>query len=154
MQVGQGRPRTPVAIREKQGNPGHRTIPPEPAYRNGEPKKPKFLSARALEIWDEEKGALVAAGVLKTNHGAAFGAYCQTIADFEEVRKTLEVDGMTTTDRFGHEKPHALLDQYERLRRMIYVGAGQFGCTAAAGSKVAAIEGKPGNEFAGLEIAG
>lgn len=143
-----------MAIREKQGNPGHRTIPPEPAYRNGEPKKPKFLSARALEIWDEEKSGLVAAGVLKTNHGPAFGAYCQTIADFEKVRAILEAEGMIHSIQCGSKKAHPLLAEYEVLRRMIYVGAGQFGCTAAAGSKVAAIEGKPGNEFAGLEIAG
>lgn len=154
MQVGKGRPRKPIAIRRAQGNPGKRAIPAEPPYATGEPARPKFLSARAAEIWAEESGALVAAGVLKTNHGAAFGAYCQTIADFEVVRKTLDAEGMTTTDRFGHEKPHALLDQYERLRRMIYIGAGQFGCTAAAGSKVAAVEGKQGNEFAELEIAG
>lgn len=154
LSVGVGAPRKPVAVRRAQGNPGRRPIPKEPAYTTGEPRPPKFLTDRAKEIWDEEKIALIAAGVLKTNHGPAFGAYCQTIADFEEVHARVIRDAWEGEDRFQQVKPHILASQLESLRRMIFIGAGQFGATAAAGAKVAAVEQVAGNAFAELEIAG
>lgn len=152
LSTGAGRPRTPVSIRRAQGNPGKRAIPAEPAYETGEPRKPKFLTARAKKIWTEEAPGLLRAGVLKASHGPAFGAYCQTIADFELVHSRLATEGLVAKDRFGQEKPHPLLAQLEALRRMIFIGAGQFGATAAAASKVAAVEQAVQNEFAELEI--
>lgn len=152
LNVGAGRPRTPVSIRKAQGNPGKRAIPAEPTYEASEPCKPKFLTTRARKIWAEEAPGLVRAGVLKANHGPAFGAYCQTIADFELVHSKLATEGLVAKDRFGQEKPHPLLAQLECLRRMIFIGAAQFGATAAAGSKVAAVEQMAQNEFAELEI--
>jgi phage terminase small subunit len=150
--TGTGRPRKPVAIRKAQGNPGKRALPAEPAYQPGEPRKPRFLTARARAIWNEEAPHLLAIGVLKTNHGPAFGAYCQTIADFEAVHARLEKEGWVGKDRFSQEKPHPLLAELGNLRRMIFVGANQFGATASAGSRVAGVESAPKNEFAELEI--
>ena len=89
-----GRKPTATVIRLATGNPGKRALPKHEPNPGGKPRRPKWLSGRGAELWDEVIGF---AFWLTRADGFKLGAWCDREADFETDRKH-----WTAADRREH----------------------------------------------------
>src|SRR5688572_15022259 len=80
-----GRKPKPTVIKLIEGDRGNGRRP----INKSEPKpsvgcaKPKFLTGRASQIWDEYAPELIRIGLLTSVDGPMFAAWCQLVEEFE-----------------------------------------------------------------------
>ena len=90
-----GRRPKPTAIKELQGNPGHRPLnAQEPVAPKGEPEMPKGMLPAARREWKRIVPLLIKLGILSSIDGKALAAYCDTYAHWERARKDIEKYGL------------------------------------------------------------
>jgi P27 family predicted phage terminase small subunit len=93
-----GRIPKPTALKEEQGNPGHRALNKnEPKPETGIPSMPKWLSKAARKEWKEVIPILLKMKVLTRADGNAVGTYCQACATLAEAQRKIELHGITIT---------------------------------------------------------
>lgn len=138
-----GRKRTPSAIRELQGNPGHRPIPEDEPQPEAGADMPE-LSAEAEKEWAYVAKQLEAAGVLTKLDGPALALYCEAYAAWKYAQKKVKTLGMVIKVRGAGLKINPWLkvaqQQSDRMLRILV----EFGCTPASRSRVKVIPSKRG----------
>ena len=77
-----GRKAKPAAIRELEGNPGHRLIPTQPVLRPMRTDSPEDVKGKAAEFWRELAPDLVRRGIATELDEMAFFALCHVLEDY------------------------------------------------------------------------
>lgn len=118
---GSGRPPKPAALRALHGSrlrPRHVTRRPLPAVVNLDaakvPKAPRDLSPRAKRHWKYYAAALAQMGILAPGDVGALEAYCEALAEVDELRElraTPEYQRVLLTEG---AKTHPLETQYRQ----------------------------------------
>ena len=86
-----GRPKKPAAVKELEGNPGHRPIQEEPQFQAVKiPKCPTHLKGEARKEWKRVSQELFEAGLLANVDRAALAAYCTVWARWVRAEKELD----------------------------------------------------------------
>jgi len=94
-----GRRPKPTALKELQGNPGHRPLnDKELAAPKGEPEMPKGMLPAARREWKRIVPILIKLGVLSQIDGKALAAYCDTYAHWEMARKDIDKYGLVVEE--------------------------------------------------------
>lgn len=94
-----GRRPKPTAIKELQGNPGHRPLnDKELVAPKGEPEMPKGMLPAARREWKQIVPLLMRLGVLSNIDGKALAAYCDTYAHWEKARKDIDKYGLVVEE--------------------------------------------------------
>ena len=136
--------RKPKAIREAEGNRGHRPIPDEPTYRVGA-IMPRGLTSGAKSVWRRLYPLLTKARVLAETDRDVFTAYCTTYDRWwkaeKEVQAHQEKNGTQLVQRAnGDLAPHPsirIVHLYlEKLRQL----QADLGLTPTARSHVNMLE--------------
>lgn len=110
-------------------------MPPRPSDLVA-PKPPAWLSKRARVEWRRLAPIAFNLGSLKFAHFRAFGLLCETLAQAEEARRTIERDGMTVAAGSGGRKAHPALRVLATAQAQAARLMSEFGLTPAARSRV------------------
>jgi len=108
-----GRPRTPTKLKLLNGNPGKRPLPEdEPQPELGVPEMPSWLSAEAKKEWKRMSSELMELRILSVTDRAVLTLWCETWADWREMKKRLTKRGRTYTNKKSgvhHYRPETVL---------------------------------------------
>ena len=93
-----GRPRTPIAIRKLQGNPGQRPIPPEPDTEELTDKDltpPSWVKSQiALECWWETAPVLARTRILTRTDLYVLAMLCESISSYVRKRSVSNLNAI------------------------------------------------------------
>jgi P27 family predicted phage terminase small subunit len=90
-----GRNPKPTALRELEGNRGHRPLNrKEPKPPSGVPRMPKWLSKPARKIWKETVPLLMEMKVLTMSDGEALGSYCEACVTLQKAQEEIALNGV------------------------------------------------------------
>jgi P27 family predicted phage terminase small subunit len=90
-----GRNPKPTALRELEGNRGHRPLnKDEPKPPSGVPRMPKWLSKAARKIWKDTVPLLLEMKVLTQADGEALGSYCEACATLQLAQQEIQLNGL------------------------------------------------------------
>ena len=132
----------PTQLRVLEGNPSRRRLPKNEPQPTGTPEPPTWLTAKALEEWNNIVPGLSALGIA-TNLDANFLAvYCDTLTIYR--RATGELKRLLSQGQFlTDEGPAALESKIRLLADQLRKQSGELGMTPSSRSK---IEVNPGAE--------
>ena len=156
-----GRPAKPTALKRAQGNPGKRKLPQEPkqdaAAEEAAPKlaTPSFLSKDAGELWRRLAPELQRMKFLTATDVQAFARYCEHLADFWSMTRTLRREGKTYWSKSAHGKfrrRHPLCEERRRTELTLEALEDRFGLNPRARYQVLqALMNRPGQAPLPLE---
>jgi P27 family predicted phage terminase small subunit len=148
-----GHNRKPTAVKELQGNAGHRKPnADEPKPELGTPEKPKGMSKAASREWDRIVPALMSLGVLTVVDGKALAGYCDAYAYWELARKEMDDHGLVVEepilnkegDEIGEKlKANPAVSIYATMGKLMKSFLVEFGLTPASRSKLKVEKPKP-----------
>lgn len=148
-----GHNRKPTAVKELQGNAGHRKLnADEPRPDLGVPEKPKGMPRAASREWDRIVPALLKLGVLTIVDGKALAAYCDAYAYWEQARKDMDSHGLVVEepilnkegDEIGTKlKANPAVSIYATMGKLMKSFLVEFGLTPASRSKLKIEKPKP-----------
>jgi P27 family predicted phage terminase small subunit len=136
--MGVGRKNKAIEQKRREGNPGKRALP-EPLKLGGALEKPADLSPIASETWDELVELLAGAGVADAVDRPALVALCLQWERGVVARRVLEAEGYFVAGSMGQAVEHPALKIESRAHQMFLRFAEQYGLTAAARAKIAAV---------------
>ena len=140
-----GRKPTPSAIKELEGNPGHRPLnehEPKPAKKA--PACPKWLEPEAKKEWRRLAKQMESIGILTDVDMAAFASYCQAYARWKEAEEFLTQHGtiVKTPSGYWQQVPQVSIAQtYNKIMTKL---ATEFGLTPSSRSRIIAGDGEKG----------
>ena len=141
-----GRKPKPTAIKELEGNPGHRPLNPnEPKPIKKAPPCPKDLEPEAKKEWRRLAKHLEALGILTELDMAAFAIYCQAYARWKEAEDFLTQHGtiVKTPSGYWQQVPQVSIAQtYSKIMTKL---ATEFGLTPSSRSRIIAGDGEAGS---------
>lgn len=127
----------PTAVRELDGNRGHRRLNRSevqfPAAMVGD--CPAWLSEEATEEWDRLAPALIRLRLLSGADLVVFAAYCQCYATYVKAQRVLNEEGLTVVTKMGEfPRPEVgiVLKHLEQIRKL----ASEFGLTPSARGRI------------------
>lgn len=128
----------PTAVRELEGNRGHRR------HNRSEPQFPPavvqdcpdWLSDAAKAEWNRLAPDMILVGMLTKGDIVAFAGYCQCYAHWVTAEEYLNTEGLTVQDSFGNTRaaPHVAIavKMLDKIRQF----ASEFGCTPSARGRI------------------
>lgn len=132
-----GRKRTPSALAEARGNPGHRALnEDEPQYAAAEVKAPADLKGRALEEWTRLAPDLITLGVLKAPAVTLFVEYCETVGEIALVKEKIATIGYEDARKLKYTA------DLRQLRAQLKQYAAELGITPTSSAAVRARNAK------------
>ena len=142
-----GRKPTPTAIKELEGNPGHRPLnEQEPKPSKKAPPCPKWLEPEAKKEWRRLAKQMESEGVLTDIDMAAFASYCQAYARWKEAEEFLTQHGtvVQTPSGYWQQLPQVSIAQtYNKIMTKI---ATEFGLTPSSRSRIVANDDEKSRE--------
>ena len=133
-----GRKPTPTKLKMLRGNPGHRPLPknePQSALLDAEP--PGDLSADEQRIWATVFEDIAGSGVVTRLDRPGFRLLVETIADYEDARRTIQEEGPVAQGRDG-PKAHPRMPELTSARAEMHRLLAEFGMLPAQRSRVVA----------------
>ena len=140
---GRGR-KTPVAVREAQGNPGKRAMPKGIVEPLGELTRPDHVTDYAADTWDRLIGSMPV-GVFKSTDRDALAAYCLAAQTMRTATFALVVEGEVVGGRLN---PWVRVQNNARAQ-VITLGT-QLGLTPIARENIAQPPAPKGGKWSGL----
>lgn len=137
-----GRKPKPLALRELEGNPGHRPIPatPEPELPAKCPKPPSWLSRIAKVEWNRVAPQLYRLRLLKELDVQPLAIYCQSYADLCKAQEVLNKKGQTYVhvNKAGEENLTVRPEHYivQACMKQIKAFCTEFGMTPSSRSRL------------------
>ena len=132
-----GRKPKPTAIKELEGNPGHRKMNQnEPKPRRKAPPCPKWLNEDARKEWRRLSKALEDLGILTELDMTTFANYCEAFSRWKEASEFLTQRGLfyITPSGYPQQFPQVTIAQnYAKLMSRL---AEQMGLTPSARSRI------------------
>jgi len=146
---GRGR-KTPVAVREMQGNPGHNKMP-EVVTVVGRLSRPDHVDGYAAEVWDRITGAMPV-GVFTPTDSDALAAYCVACATMRDTTIRLAIEGEVLYGRGGEtSKVNPWFNVQTKARGQIITLGAQLGLTPIARENIPAPKAAVGDgKWSGL----
>lgn len=95
------------------------------------PKKPRFLSPLAIEVWEETLPDLIQMGIHSVD-SKLFGMYCQNVADHEKHTIYCQKNGDTYSDDVGHFYARPEIKMAAEAEKRATALAEKFGLTIKA----------------------
>lgn len=137
-----GRKPKPTAIKEFEGNLGHRPLNEnEPTPERKAPRCPSWLEDEAKKEWERVGAILEQYGLLTEMDMAAFAGYCQAFARWKEAEEFLTQHGpmLRTPNGYLQQVPQVSIAQTNMKIMLRFCE--QFGLTPSARSRIIAGEG-------------
>ena len=138
-----GRKPKPTAIKELEGNPGHRPLnEQEPKPVKKAPACPKWLEPEAKKEWKRLAKQMESIGILTDVDMAAFASYCQAYARWKEAEEFLTQHGtiVKTPSGYWQQVPQVSIAQtYNKIMTKL---ATEFGLTPSSRSRIIAGDGE------------
>lgn len=137
-----GRKPKPTAIKEFEGNLGHRALNAnEPTPERKAPRCPPWLEDEAKKEWKRVGAILEQYGLLTEMDMAAFAGYCQAFARWKEAEEFLTQHGpmLRTPNGYLQQVPQVSIAQTNMKIMLRFCE--QFGLTPSARSRIVAGEG-------------
>lgn len=137
---GQGRPKTPTALKLLRGNPGRRPLPKdEPKPRVMLPKPPAHLGEVEVKEWWRMGRMLVRLGIMTELDSVALAAYCQVYGRWVEASEAAKKYGTVLVDAKSlklYKSPYLQIatEAWAQMVRMLV----ELGATPVARPKVTA----------------
>lgn len=94
-----GRPKKPSAVRESEGNRGHRPIPKDEPKPKGKAVCPSSLKAEAKKVWKRLAPQLDEMGVLVRLDTDVLGRYCEVWVQWRDATDAIVADGLVLDGR-------------------------------------------------------
>lgn len=133
---GAGRPRKPVEVHERNGNPGHRPLPDAIPVPRGRPVPPAHYDEEHLEIWNFYVGAIDEMGVLSPNDAHAIEMMVDSWVAYRYMQRQVIACGYTEMTKVGERVSAAT-----KAREMMFSNSmkmlTQFGFTPVARANIA-----------------
>lgn len=149
-----GRPRKPSAVREAEGNPGHRAIRVEPTF-TGTPKCPTWLSTEAKKEWKRITGVLADLDLLRAVDTAVLASYCVAFARWQQAEQQVATEGtvLRITGSTGQEKivKHPALLVSDQSQKQMFRACSLLGFSPADRTRVAVNAKEAANPFDDLD---
>lgn len=134
-----GRKPTPTAIKELEGNPGKRPLNSnEPKPDTTAPKCPKWLEPEAKKEWKRLSIEMERIGILTKVDMAAFAAYCQAYARWQEAEKFITEHGTIVRTPSGYWQTVPQVSIAQTYMKIMEKLAEQFGLTPSSRSRIIA----------------
>lgn len=132
-----GRKPKPAALKELEGNPGHRPLDDIGlALPSTLPRCPKHLTGEARREWRRVTKELAESNLLAGVDRAALAAYCQTWSRWVQAEEQLANDELVKTTDKGYEYPNPWLGiantALDQMRKFLV----EFGMTPSSRSRV------------------
>lgn len=143
-----GRPKKPTNLKILEGNPGKRDLNAgEPKPKPVAPERPSWITGAARKEWERLAPELENMGLLTSFDMAAFAAYCQAYAVWQEAeRKARGVRRVTETPN-GFAQASAWETIAKQRFRDMMAAAKEFGFTPVSRTKVSVPKQAKENEF-------
>ncbi len=144
-----GRKPTPTAIKELEGNPGHRPLnKKEPKPKRKAPSCPKDLSDEAKKEWRRLSKELEQLGVLTNLDMGVFATYCDAYAKWKEANDFLNERGLFYITPSGYPQQFPQVTIAQNYAKLMNRCAQDLGLTPAARSRlIASAEVDEGDEM-------
>lgn len=136
-----GRKPLPTAVKELNGNPGHRTLnkaEPQPPRSSRVPAPPAYLTGEAKKAWQKLAGQLHRMGVLTDVDHDALARYCVTYQRWLRAEKALARDGDVLKTNKGNYVQNPWLAISNRSLGLLNGLAAEFGITPSSRTRVKA----------------
>ena len=134
-----GRKPTTTAIKELEGNPGKRPLNSnEPKPDTTAPKCPKWLEPEAKKEWKRLSIEMERIGILTKVDMAAFAAYCQAYARWQEAEKFITEHGTIVRTPSGYWQTVPQVSIAQTYMKIMEKLAEQFGLTPSSRSRIIA----------------
>lgn len=131
-----GRRPKPTALKELQGNPGHRALNHNEPKPTGIPTCPKHLDKTAKAEWRRISEALISLGLLTSVDRAALAAYCAAYSTWVEAETSMQKFGRVITSPSGYsiQSPYVGIrnTSLDLMRKFLV----EFGMTPASRSRL------------------
>lgn len=138
-----GRKPTPTAIKELEGNPGHRPLnDQEPKPVKKAPPCPKNLEPEAKKEWRRLAKHMESLGILTELDMAAFASYCQHYARWKEAEDFLTQHGTIVKTPSGYWQQVPQVSIAQTYNKLMMKAAEQFGLTPSSRSRIIAGDGE------------
>lgn len=126
-----GRKPKPSAIREAEGNRGHRRLNKREPRPTGGTTCPTWLTTDAKKEWRRLGPMLTKMGILTVLDRASFGAYCQTLVEVRELTLAVRKTGYTIETPGGIRKNPLWACLCDASSRMLKLST-EFGLTPSS----------------------
>ena len=137
-----GRKPKPTAIKELEGNPGHRALNCyEPTPDRRAPRCPSWLEDEAKKEWKRMGAVLEQYGLLTDMDMAAFAGYCQAYARWKEAEEFITQHGTMVRTPNGYLQQVPQVSIAQTNLKILLRFCEQFGLTPSARSRIVAGEG-------------
>lgn len=137
-----GRKPTPTAIKELEGNPGHRPLNKnEPKPPKKAPACPKSLCAEAKKEWRRLCKELEQMGVLTNLDMGVFATYCDAYAKWKEANDFLNERGLFYITPSGYPQQFPQVSIAQNYAKLMNRCAEELGLTPSARSRLVAGNG-------------
>ena len=131
-----GRRPKPTALKELNGNPGHRPLNKlEPKPEAGAPEMPDDLSPAAKKEWNSIVPILLSMNVLTIADGKALGGYCEAFALARQAKREIKKFGITILTMAGRKKNPAV-GVYVEAEKLMRAFLSDFGMSPATRSRL------------------
>ena len=134
-------PAIPRAIRERQGNPSKRPLPPDVPGAVKMPSAPRELSKTARAEWRRMAKILTASRLVTVADRAALAGYCATWAQWLEVQEQVQREGLVISQPSGRVVQNPAVQMAISLSAELRRWAVEFGLTPSSRTKVQPIDG-------------
>ena len=136
-----GRKPKPTAIKELEGNPGHRPLNEnEPKPNKKAPSCPKWLEPEAKKEWRRLSKQMENIGILTEVDMAAFATYCQAYARWKAAEEFVSQHGSVVKTKSGYLQAVPQVSIAQTYLKIMNKIAEQFGLTPASRSRIIAGE--------------
>ena len=137
-----GRKPKPTALKELEGNPGHRALNAnEPTPDRRAPRCPSWLEDEAKKEWKRMGVVLEQYGLLTDMDMAAFSGYCQAYARWKEAEEFITQHGTMVRTPNGYLQQVPQVSIAQTNLKILLRFCEQFGLTPSARSRIVAGEG-------------
>lgn len=153
-----GRKPTPDELNEARGNPGKRARRKEAVAELPSIAgivAPKHMRAKGKRYWEEVAGFLIDSRIVRASDRNALARYCETLADYVEVTRELDVQGHVYWSTSNHGKLQRISPYFmvqERLVKRLQDLEDRFGLSPASRQQIMArmAAGSQGNLALGV----
>jgi P27 family predicted phage terminase small subunit len=157
-------PAVPTKLKVLRGNPGKRSIRPEPEPQivDAPPPAPRILRGDAKHEWERVTAELMRLGMLTTVDLHPLAAYCQSFGRWMEAEETFArfadadpiTHGLMVKGSLGNPVQNPLVKIADRAAENMVRYAAEFGFTPVARTRISGRQGedRPASKFGPLLV--